>query len=245
MVNCQLYPPSESSLTDIETGPSSDCGALQPLCRNPTISSIVPETPRTDSSSSFLPPPDPVRESHLKISQTDLPRRAALPTNPHVGTPSAVGAIRKSNGFLPIATPAVARGPSSLPRSFAMDISMKPLITGYADPTDSEFNETDAQFVLELARVCHNVCRLEQELAEARYSESMALVNLYKHRAECAKKQHDYAEFDLGHARDLAIRNPHSSQMLSVIRRPNPKCPRLSSPGEQHRGTLLSGSPEV
>ncbi|KAF8452787.1 hypothetical protein L210DRAFT_3499643 [Boletus edulis BED1] len=152
MVNCQLYPPSESSLTDIETGPSSDCGALQPLRRNPTISSIVPETPRTDSSSSFLPPPDPVRESHLKISQTDLPRRAALPTNPHVGTLSAVGAIRKSNGFLPIATPAVARGPSSLPRSFAMDISMKPLITGYADPTDSEFNETDAQFVLELAR---------------------------------------------------------------------------------------------
>ncbi|KAF8121266.1 hypothetical protein EV363DRAFT_1406395 [Boletus edulis] len=195
---------------------SSDCGALQPLRRNPTISSIVPETPRTDSSSSFLPPPDPVRESHLKISQTDLPRRAALPTNPHVGTPSAVGAIRKSNGFLPIATPAVARGPSSLPRSFAMDISMKPLITGYADPTDSEFNETDAQFVLELARVRHNPC----------YSESMAL-------------------FDLGHARDLATRNPHSSQMLSVIRRPNPKRPRLSSPGEQHRGTLLSGSPEV
>ncbi|KAF8123050.1 hypothetical protein EV363DRAFT_1180939 [Boletus edulis] len=170
MVNCQLYPPSESSLTDIETGPSSDCGALQPLRRNPTISSIVPETPRTDSSSSFLPPPDPVRESHLKISQTDLPRRAALPTNPHVGTPSVVGAIHKSNGFLPIATPAVARGPSSLPRSFAMDISMKPLITGYADPTDSEFNETDAQFVLELASISKSPILAQLHSRSANYS---------------------------------------------------------------------------
>ena len=108
-----------------------------------------------------------------------------------------------------------------------------------ADQTDSDFDETNAQLVLKVARMYHTVCRLEQELAEARCTESIALVKLYKHWAEDAKKQHDYAEFDLGVARDMMTSNSNPMQ-LSVARRPNTKCPCLSSPSEhQHSSKCL------
>ncbi|KAF8126380.1 hypothetical protein EV363DRAFT_1401893 [Boletus edulis] len=231
--------PSESSLTDLETG--SESGVLQPLSRNHTVSSIVPETPQANSFSSALPPPDSLRESRLKITQIEQLRRIAPSTIPHVGTPSAVGAIRKSSSSLQIATPAVSRGLSSLSRSsIRKGISVEPYMGNDVSLTmDKEFDEEEAQLGLELARARHIVCRLERELAEARCAESIALVGLYKHRAEGARTRHDHAEYDLGLARDLVTRKGSSSWNISVIGKPSAKCPRLASPGS------LSGSPEV
>lgn len=102
---------------------------------------------------------------------------------------------------------------------------------GHIDQTDSDFDEIDAQLVLEAARTRRTVCRLEQELAEARYAESTTLAKLYKHRAEDAKKRQEYAEFDLGLARERMTSNSNVSD-LSIVRRPNAKRPRISSPSE-------------
>jgi hypothetical protein len=97
---------------------------------------------------------------------------------------------------------------------------------------DKEFDEEEAQLGLELARARHIVCRLERELAEARCAESIALVGLYKHRAEGARTRHDHAEYDLGLARDLVTRKGSSSWNISVIGKPSAKRPRLASPGD-------------
>ncbi|KAF8124103.1 hypothetical protein EV363DRAFT_1586982 [Boletus edulis] len=173
--------PSESSLTDLETG--SESGVLQPLSCNHTVSSIVPETPQANSFSSTLPPPDSLRESCLKITQIEQLRRITPSTIPHVGTPSAVGAIRKSSSSLQITTPAVSRGLSSLSRSsIRKGISVEPYMGNDVSLTmDKEFDEEEAQLGLELARARHIVCRLERELAEARCTESIALRSAYKH----------------------------------------------------------------
>ena len=103
---------------------------------------------------------------------------------------------------------------------------------GHVDQTDVDFDEVDAQIVLEVARTRRTICRLEQELAEARCAESIGLVKLYKHRAEDARKRHDYAEFDLGLTRDMVTNNFNPSE-LSIVRRPNTKRPRLVSPNER------------
>lgn len=105
------------------------------------------------------------------------------------------------------------------------------------DLPDSEFDETDAQLVLEVARARRGVSRLVQELAEARCAESIALVNLYKRRATDAKKQNDYAEYDLGFARDMVTRKHKPPPVVSVVRRPFAKRARLSSPSDRHSGS--------
>ena len=67
--------------------------------------------------------------------------------------------------------------------------------------------------VLEIARMHHTICRLEHELAETRCAEGQGLVKLYKHWAEDAKKQQDYAEFDLCRSRPR-----HGDQQLQFFR---------------------------
>ena len=69
---------------------------------------------------------------------------------------------------------------------------------GHVDQTDVDFDEVDAQIVLEIARTHHTIYHLEHELAETWCAEGQGLVKLYKHQAEDAKKQQDYAKFDLG-----------------------------------------------
>jgi hypothetical protein len=97
MVNCQLHLPSESFLTDLETELASDSGtsSSQPLRPEPSILSTIPGTPHADLPCS-LPSPDFVPELHPKIPQTEPFRRVASQAIvSYVGTPSAVGAIRK------------------------------------------------------------------------------------------------------------------------------------------------------
>ena len=131
---------------------------------------------------------------------------------------------------------------------------------GCIDQTDVDSNKVDAQIVLEVARMRRTICCLEQELTEAQCAESIGLVKLYKHQAEDARKRHDYAEFDLGLARDMVTNNFNPSK-LSIVCRSNTKRPRLSSLNEhQHSKYLVmtsvytissavldmsSGSPEV
>lgn len=103
--------------------------------------------------------------------------------------------------------------------------------------TDSDFDETDAQLVLEVARARRVVTRLMQEIAEAHCTESIALVNLYKHRAGDAKKRNEFAEFDLGLARDAITSKSNISTGMSVIRRSNAKRPRFSSPSNRQSGS--------
>ena len=99
---------------------------------------------------------------------------------------------------------------------------------GCVDQTDVDFNEVDAQIVLEVARTRRTICHLEQELTEARCAESIGLVKLYKHQAEDVRKWHDYTEFDLGLAQDMVTNNFNPSK-LSIVRRANTKHPRLVS----------------
>jgi cytochrome c1 len=150
-------------------------------------------------------------------------------------------------------TPAPVRGSSLVPWGLQRDISWGTvcisacyLLTpnavlieyekpeGRIDQTDMDFDKVDAQIVLEVARTRCTICRLEQELVEARYAESIGLVKLYKHWAEDARKQHDYAEFDLGLARDVVTNNFNPSELL-IMRRPNTKRLHLSSPSEYQR----------
>ena len=69
---------------------------------------------------------------------------------------------------------------------------------GCVDQTDVDFDEVDAQIVLEITRTHCTICHLEHELTETQCAEGQGLVKLYKHWAEDTKKQQDYAEFDLG-----------------------------------------------
>ncbi|KAF8417100.1 hypothetical protein L210DRAFT_3511522 [Boletus edulis BED1] len=249
MANSQFLPASESSLTDLETEPSSESGIPQATHSELSALSVVPETPHANSPHSF-PYPDPIPQSRPWMPLTQ-PRRVVPQATSHIGTPSAVGAIQKSNVLSRFVTPAPIKGSSFVPRDLAkiswitVGVSAHSLQIqrssikkpgDHADQAESDFDEKDAQLVLEAARARRAVCRLEQELAEARCAESMTLVKLYKYRAEDARKQHDYAEFDLGLARDLVTSNPNASD-LSIVRRPNAKRLRLSSPGENlHSG---------
>ncbi|KAH0831093.1 hypothetical protein J3R83DRAFT_13655 [Lanmaoa asiatica] len=240
MANCQLRPPSKSSLTDLETEPASDSGipSSQPLCPEPSVLSVVPGTPHADSPHSL-----PSLESRPKIPQTESFRRVASQAIvSQVSTPSAVGTIRKSSTLSQFVTPAPVRGSLLVPRGLPNDVSWGTKHEGRVDQTDVDFDEADAQIVLEIARTRRTICRLEQELAEARCMESIDLIKLYKHRAEDARKRHDYAEFDLGLTRDMVTNNFNPSK-LSIVRRPNMKRSRLSSPSEhqcsKYRVTML------
>lgn len=99
MVN---YTPSESSLTDLVTSepPSEpDRSVLQSLQlrANLSLASIVPGTPGADSLSPSLPS-DPIPVPRRQVPQTEPRRRG--PLVPYgVGTPSAVGAIRRSTAL--------------------------------------------------------------------------------------------------------------------------------------------------
>ena len=56
----------------------------------------------------------------------------------------------------------------------------------HINQTDLDFDEMDSQLVLEVARICHTICCLEQKLAKAWCLENITLVKLYKHWAKDA-----------------------------------------------------------
>ena len=95
---------------------------------------------------------------------------------------------------------------------------------GHVDQTDMDFDEVDAQIVLEIARTHRIICHLEHELAETQCAEGQGLIKLYKHQAEDVKKQQDYAEFDLGLVQDMVTSNFSSSELL-IMCKPNTKHP--------------------
>ncbi|KAG6369844.1 hypothetical protein JVT61DRAFT_13402 [Boletus reticuloceps] len=147
--------PSESSLTDLETEASSESALFQRHLRQTLFQAPFP--------------PNSLRESHLKITETEQLHRIAPSTVPHVGTPSAFGAIHKSSGSLQIAIPAVSHGSSLSRSSICRGIFVEPQMGNNVSLTlDKEFDEEEAQLGLELARARHTICRLERELVEAR-----------------------------------------------------------------------------
>ena len=98
---------------DLETEPASESSILQPLHWEPSLLNIVSGTPHEDSPHS-IPSPDLTLQSHPKVPQAEpFCQSGAQATLAHVSTPSAVGAIRKSN-MLSFVTPAPVRARGSL-----------------------------------------------------------------------------------------------------------------------------------
>jgi hypothetical protein len=160
-----------------------------------------------------------------------------VPFPPQISFQSCILKFHRRNHFVEL-HPRLLFLMSVLPVRLALSGSQACFPNLY-DQTDMDFNEVDAQIVLEVARTCRTICRLEQELVEARYAESIGLVKLYKHWAEDVRKQHDYTEFDLGLTRDVVTNNFNHSELL-IMRRPNTKYLRLSSPSEhQHTSKYL------
>ncbi|KAF8548698.1 hypothetical protein OG21DRAFT_1516024 [Imleria badia] len=127
-----------------------------------------------------------------------------------VGTPSAVGAIRprKSSTIPQLLTHAPTRRSPLAVNNPVVPQSV--LVHNYdelSDPEGLEFEREDARLVLEVARSRRTICRLEQQLAQAKIDENIALCTLFKYRAEEAERRLEGAEYDIGCVRNMMRSN--------------------------------------
>lgn len=122
------HSPSLSSITDRENEPASDGGPGIPqhLPSELSISlATVPETPHGSFPHCKFPSSDhSIPTSSPNAPPPEVKRRPRItPFGITIGTPSAVGAIRKSHTVLQFATPAPVKGSPLVPQNHSLALT--------------------------------------------------------------------------------------------------------------------------
>lgn len=120
------HSPSLSSITDRENGPASDGGPPGVPQHLPSELSnslaTVPETPHGSFPYSKFPSSDSIPTSSPNAPPPEVKRRHRIAPFA-IGTPSAVGAIRKSHTVLQFATPAPVKGSPLVPQNHSLALT--------------------------------------------------------------------------------------------------------------------------
>ena len=92
----------------------------------------------------------------------------------------------------------------------------------------AEAKRVDLELLLKVMRCQHNICMLENELADARVQENIMVGNLYRFQANEAEKRLEGTEFDLGCICNAMCKNTSCTHGYKHCRISNPS----SKPGK-------------